>query len=76
MLKIVEMKNTRFGTARFGIIVSGFSLYVDGKGFVSFSNDSVMKGVAVPYVNKKEILQEIIDSGFSAEAHEHWAQAI
>lgn len=66
-MKIVRLKNERFGKLAWHRVVSGYAFYEEGKGYIAFSCDRDKYGILVPYIPRggKKALQIILDDGGS-----------
>ncbi|AVM69730.1 hypothetical protein C3V36_11065 [Lachnospiraceae bacterium oral taxon 500] len=64
-MEIRRLKNAKFGTKRIAIIVTGWAFYVEGKGYLAFSNSVDRYGIIVPYIPQggKLALQAILNGG-------------
>lgn len=64
-MKIVKMKNARFGSGLMYRYVSGYALYEPGKGYVAFSSDRDDFGILIPYIpiGGRKALQSILSNG-------------
>lgn len=64
-MKIIRLKNVKFGTKKISRVVTGWALYEEGKGYIAFSCDKDQYGILVPYIpcGGKRALQSILDAG-------------
>ena len=64
-MKIIRLKNVKFGTKKISRVVTGWALYEEGKGYIAFSCDRDKYGILVPYIpcGGKRALQSILDAG-------------
>lgn len=64
-MKIVKLKNEKFGNALIRRCVSGYAFYQSGKGYVAFSKKRDGFGILIPYIpiGGRKALQNIIDTG-------------
>lgn len=64
---IKKLEDAQFANANKTIlrIVSGYALYVEGKGYIAFSCDRDRFGILIPYIPQGgyNALQSIIDGG-------------
>lgn len=65
IMKIKRLKNVKFGTNKLHVVVTGWALYEEGKGYIAFSCDRDNYGILVPYIpcGGKRALQSILDAG-------------
>lgn len=64
-MKIIKLKNEKFGTPGLYKMVSGYALYEHGKGFLAYSSDRDKHGVLTPYIplGGKKALEAILSAG-------------
>lgn len=64
-MKIVRVKDKKFGNDFATITVTGYALYEEGKGFYAFTADRDKYGILTPYMpcGGRNALQAIIDAG-------------
>lgn len=62
---IKRLRNAKFGTNKLHVVVTGWALYEEGKGYIAFSCDRDQYGILVPYIpcGGKRALQSILDAG-------------
>lgn len=66
-MTIKKIKEARFANASNTIarVVSGYALFVEGRGYVAFSNHRDRYGILAPYIpcGGRKALQSILDAG-------------
>lgn len=48
-MEVRRIKNMRFGTKELAVVVTGWVLYQEGKGYVAFSGMRDQHGILAPY---------------------------
>ena len=64
-MKIVRLKNEKFGTPAIYKEVSGYAFYEHGKGYLAYSSQRDKYGVLTPYIplGGKKALEAILSAG-------------
>lgn len=64
-MQIKRINAVKFGTRAVARVVSGYTLYEEGKGYIAFSSDRDDFGILVPYIpcGGRKALQSILDAG-------------
>lgn len=64
-MRIVRLREARFGNEEIARVVSGYALYEEGKGYYAYSHDCDEYGIVIPYMpcGGRKALQSIINGG-------------
>ncbi|MCM3387294.1 3-isopropylmalate dehydratase [Ureibacillus chungkukjangi] len=64
-MKIVKLKNAKFGNELVYTLVNGYALYEDGKGYVAYTSNVNEYGFLTPYIpcGGKKALASILETG-------------
>ena len=64
-MKIKRLRNAKFGTDKLHVVVTGWALYEEGKGYIAYSSDRDKYGILAPYIpcGGKRALQAILNAG-------------
>jgi len=62
---IKRLRNAKFGTNKTHVVVTGWALYEEGKGYIAYSSDRDKYGILAPYIpcGGKRALQAILNAG-------------
>lgn len=65
IMKIKRLRNAKFGTDKLHVVVTGWALYEEGKGYIAYSSDRDKYGILAPYIpcGGKRALQAILNAG-------------